>query len=431
MSGAPIRVVIVGGGQAGGSLAQALVNGTTPCQVTLICRESHPPYQRPPLSKGVLLGTSQMDACLVWPEGDAAWDQVDLRTGTSVASIDREAKRVHQDDGQTVDYDYLVLATGSHLRRITVPGSDLGNVFNLRTIDQALDIGEAFATGKRLIIVGGGFVGLEIAASGRMRDLETTVVEASDRLLARIVPPRIAGLLAKHHEAEGVTLRMGAMVERFVANKRGAVKAAVLSTGETVPCDVAVVGVGVAAASELAIAAGLEVDVGVRVDASLRTSDPAIFACGDAATFWHPLYERHVRVESWKNAVDHAEVIARAIQGEDAICDTVPFFWSDQYDLSLQVVGLPSLGSSVVERTMKDGAVMLFHLDPVGRLLGATAIGPLGSIGRDIRLTRELIARRAHPRRAELQDPDVRMRDLAMNVPVVPDGDTRWSEQAV
>ncbi len=421
MAGTPLKVVIVGGGQAGGRLAQALVAehaagqlaGRQRHQVTLICAEPHSPYQRPPLSKGILLESATFDDCLIWPPGDPVWDEVDLRVGVSVTAIDRAAKRVHQDDGTALDYDVLVLATGSHLRRLTVPGSDLGNVHSLRTFDQAQEIAQGFAKGKRLMIVGGGFVGLEIAASGRMRDLDTTVVEASDRLLARIVPPRIAGMLAKRHEAAGVTLRMGVMVERFVANGRGAVKAAVLSTGETVPCDVAVVGVGVAAGTELAVAAGLDVDVGIRVDGSLRTSDPAIFACGDVAAFWHPLYERHVRVEAWQNAEDHAAVVAQVILGHDAVADAVPFFWSDQYDLSLQVVGLPSFGSSVVERRQDDGAVLLFHLDALGRLVGGTGLGEAGSIGRDISVTRTLIAARVFPHRADLENPQVRLRRLA------------------
>jgi 3-phenylpropionate/trans-cinnamate dioxygenase ferredoxin reductase subunit len=421
------KVVIVGGGQAGcqavttlrgegqagGRLAQALVRGDGQrFAVTLVCQERHPPYERPPLSKGVLLGTSAFESCLIWPQGDEAWRAVDLRLGVSADAIDRKAKTVHLDDGTTLDYDYLVLATGSRVRRLKVPGSNLGNVHSLRSVDQALAIAEGFAKGKRLIVVGGGFIGLEIAASARLRDLDTTVVEASDRLLARVVPARIASLLAKRHESEGVTLRMGAMVERFIANSRGAVKSVQLSTGEILACDIAVVGVGVSANVELAVEAGLEVDVGIRADASLRTSDPAIFACGDVAMFWHPLYERNVRVEAWQNAEDHAKVVAGVLAGKDAVSDTVPFFWSDQYDLSLQIVGLPHLGSSVVARAQKDGAVILFHLEPNGRIVGATGLGTAGSIGRDIRLTHVLIAHRAHPDRAVLMNPDARLKAL-------------------
>jgi 3-phenylpropionate/trans-cinnamate dioxygenase ferredoxin reductase subunit len=405
------RVVIVGGGQAGGRLAHLLARADR-LAVTLVCQEPHPPYERPPLSKGVLLGTRGFDSCLIWPPGDAAWDKVELRVGVSAESIDRKARRVRLDDGATLGYDHLVLATGSRLRQLTAPGSRLANVHSLRSYDQALAIARDFASGKRLVVVGGGFIGLEIAASARLRDLETTVVEASDRLLARVVPARIASQLARRHEEEGVTLRMGAMVERFISNGRGAVKAVELSTGETLPCDLAVVGVGVAANVELAAGAGLEVDVGIRVDRQLRTSDPAIFAIGDVATFWHPLYERHVRVEAWQNAEDHAGVVAALLAGQEAVADAVPYFWSDQYDLSLQIVGLPHLGSSVVARTREDGAAILFHLEPDGRIVGATGLGTAGSIGRDIRLTQVLIAQRAYPDRAVLMDPEARLKAL-------------------
>jgi len=414
------KVVIVGGGQAGGRLAQLLARDKT-AAVTLVSEEPHAPYERPPLSKGVLLGTRGFESCLIWGPDDPAWKAVDLRAGVEVEAIDRAARRVKLADGGELAYDHLVLATGSRLRTLTAPGSGLANVHQLRSYDQALALAENFASGKRLVVVGGGFIGLEIAASARHRGLKTTVVEASDRLLARVVPERIARLLAQRHEAEGVTLRMAAMVERFISNGRGAVKAVELSTGETLPCDVAVVGVGVAANTELAAAVGLEVDVGIRVDSGLLTSDPAISAIGDVATFYHPLYDRHVRVEAWQNAEDHARVVATRLRDGSAVADSVPYFWSDQYDLSLQIVGLPHLGSSVVERCRSDGAAIHFHLDPAGRIVGATGLGTAGSIGRDIRLTQVLIAQRAHPARALLQDPDGRLKALLKgDLPVPP-----------
>ena len=345
-------------------------------------------------------------------EGDPAWQNVDLRLGVSAEAIDRKKKTLRLSTGDGLAYDTLVIATGSGLRRLSVAGSGLRGIHSLRSIEDALAIQRSFARSKRVVIVGGGFIGLEIAVSARLCGLETTVVEASDRLLARVVPAAIARRLAERHAAEGVTLRMGTMVERFVSNGRGAVRSAVLSSGEIIPCDLAVVGVGVFAEEEIAVDAKLDVEVGIRVDASLRTADPAIFAAGDVARFWHPLYDRHVRVEAWQNAEDHARIIAEIIRGEDRVCDTVPWFWSDQYDLSLQIAGLPRLGSSVVTRSLADGAVILFHLGPSGRIVGATGLGRAGSIGRDIRIAQSLIAGRAHPDPAELRDPRIRLRAL-------------------
>ena len=406
------RVVIIGGGQAGGRLAQALVGADDRFAVTVVCREPHPPYERPPLSKGVLLGTARLDDCLLWPRNDAAWAAVDLRVGVSAEAIDRRSRTVRLETGETLAYDHLVLATGSSVRRISVPGSDLGNIHCLRSIDQAEAIAKVFAKGKRLVVVGGGFIGLEIAASAGQRGLDTTVIEASDRLLARVVPPPVASLLAERHRAEGVTVRMATMVERFAGNSRGMVKSVELSTGETLPCDIAVVGVGVSPNVELAEEAGLEVNVGICAGPDLRTSDPAIFACGDIAMFRHPLFERHVRVEAYQNAEDHARVIAAVLQGKEAVCDTVPFFWSDQYDLTLQIVGLPHLGSSVATRRCEDGGVILFHLTANGRIVGGTGLGRAGSIGRDIGIAQALIASRAEPDRAVLMDPSARLKPL-------------------
>jgi 3-phenylpropionate/trans-cinnamate dioxygenase ferredoxin reductase subunit len=172
------------------------------------------------------------------------------------------------------------------------------------------------------------------------------------------------------------------------------------------------VGIGAKAETEIAAAAGLDVAGGVRTDASLRTSDPAIFACGDIATFWHPLFDQHIRVEAWQNAEDHARVAASVIRGVPAICDTVPWFWSDQYDLSLQIAGLPYLGSSSVTRQLSDGAMILFHLGPTGRIFGATGLGRADAIGRDIRVAKALIAACIHPDTAALRDPGTRLKSL-------------------
>lgn len=391
------KIVIVGGGHAGGRVAQALVRDDDSLDVTIIGREPHPPYERPPLSKGILLGTATLDDCLIWRPGDPAWERVRTRLGISAKAIDRARSCVVLTGGETIAYDTLVLAMGSRLRRFSVRGSEIDGVHELRTVDDAVSMAEHFRRGKRLLVVGGGFVGLEIAAASVTAGLETTIIEASDRLLARIVPRPIGDALAHRHQSEGATLRFGCMVEEFIANDRGALRAAKLSSGETVRCDIAVVGVGVSADVALARAAGLDVDVGIVTDERLMTSDPKIFACGDVASCWHPVFERRVRVEAWQNAEEQSRIVAAAIRGDDARHRAVPFFWSDQYDLSLQIIGIPHFGSSVAMRDLDEGARILFHLDALGRLVAATALGPAGKIGRTIRRARGLIARQATP----------------------------------
>jgi 3-phenylpropionate/trans-cinnamate dioxygenase ferredoxin reductase component len=405
-------VLVVGGGEAGGRLTQVLGAYPRDFQVTTVCQEPHPPYERPPLTKGVLTGKTTRQQCLIWREGDEAWRNVELRLAVSADFINRDAKSVHLSDGAKLDYDSLVLATGSSVRRFSVEGAALNRVHYLRNIDDSLAIAERFARGEHLVLVGGGFIGLEIAASARAQRIATTLIEASDRLLARVVPSIVAEQLAKRHRAEGVGMRMGAMVERFVSGPRGALCAVEFSTGELLPCDLAVIGVGVKANSALAASVGPTVDVGVCVDASLRTSDPSILACGDVATFWHPLFNQHVRVEAWQNAEDHARVIAKVIMGKQATCDAVPWFWPDQYDLSLQIADLPSLGSSMAARIMHDGAVILFYLTPSGKIVGATGLGRAESIGRDVRLAQILIADRAYPDPTLLRDPAAGLKSI-------------------
>ena len=406
------QIVVIGGGQAGGRLTQLLAADRAELRVTLVCQEAHPPYERPPLTKGILTGKTTLEQCLIWPKEDDAWRDVELRLGVSASAIDRDKKAVRLSDGRKLEYDVLVLATGSSVRRSSVEGAELNGVQYLRNIKESLAIARRFARSKHLVVVGGGFIGLEIAASARAQGIDTTLIEASDRLLARLVPSTVADQLARRHQAEGVRARMGVMVERFVSGPHDELSAVQLSTGEVLPCDLAVVGVGVKANSELAASADLNVDVGIRVDESLRTDDPSIFACGDAATFWHPLFDRYVRVEAWQNAEDHARVVARVILGEKAVCDSVPWFWSDQYDLSLQIAGLPSLGSSMAARTMDDGAVILFHLTPSGKIVGATGLGRAESIGRDVRLAQILIASQAHPDPALLRDARVGLKSI-------------------
>jgi 3-phenylpropionate/trans-cinnamate dioxygenase ferredoxin reductase subunit len=406
----PERIVIVGGGQAGGRVAQILAGSPANLDIALIGLEPHPPYNRPPLSKGVLLGKSELKDCVIWPQGDATAGRVRFYPGRRAESLDIHARHVITDDGARLDYDKLVLATGSRVRRLSVPGAECEGVFTLRTFDDAVAIARRFHRSKRLLVVGGGFVGLEIAAAARSRGLETVVVEATNRLLSRIVPQEIGAALARYHEAAGVSFRVGSMVEKLVANRSGKLKSAVLSNGETVPCDLAVIGVGVTANTQLAKEAGLDVQVGIRTDSALRASADGVYACGDAVSFWHPLFERYVRVEAWQNAEDHARVVASQLLGQDMVCDTVPFFWSDQYEWSMQIAGIPYFGSQLVTNTVEE-AKILYHLDARGRLVAATGLGHDRLIGRKIAEARRLIKRRARPNPQMLKTGRIQLED--------------------
>jgi 3-phenylpropionate/trans-cinnamate dioxygenase ferredoxin reductase subunit len=332
--------------------------------------------------------------CAIWRPDDMTASRIRFCSGCKATSLDVGSQQVAMDNGIVVEYDKLVLATGSRVRHLSVPGAESDGVYTLRTVDDAMQIAKRFRKGMRLLVVGGGFVGLEIAAAARSRGLETVVVEATNRLLSRIVPQEIGAALAHSHEKAGVSFRVGAMVESLVANRSGKLKAALLSDGETVACDLAVIGVGVTANTDLAKTAGLHVQVGIRADSSLRTSAPNVYACGDAASFWHPLFERYVRVEAWHNAEDHARVVAGQLLGHGSICDTVPFFWSDQYDQSLQIVGIPYFGSQLVSHAI-GGAKILYHLDARGSIVAATGLGHDSIIGRKIAEARRLIGRRA------------------------------------
>jgi 3-phenylpropionate/trans-cinnamate dioxygenase ferredoxin reductase subunit len=385
------RVLIIGGGQAGGRLAQFLSQDSESLDVTIFCREQHAPYERPPLSKAVILGASAIANCLIWRPGSRAWDAIQTETGVSVTAINRHSKTVTIDNGADVAYDKLVIATGSSIRQFGTPGSDLNGVFSLRTYDDAIAIAGRLQKARRLLVVGGGFIGLEVAAAARTIGVETHVIEASDRILSRIVPKPIAERLLDRHRSAGVTFDFQSMVQRFISNGRKGLKAALLSTGERIECDMALVGVGVSPNVELASAAGLEIDVGVCTNDSLITSDPDILACGDVAAFWHPLFDRRVRVEAWQNAEDHAGIAAAVLRGLPAPKPAVPFFWSDQYELSMQLMGLPHLGVLISERRISNTSLILLHLDAQSRVLGATGFGTAEEIGREMRRIRSLI----------------------------------------
>ncbi len=399
-------MIIVGAGECGTRAALALREAGYGGAVTLIGAEPHAPYERPPLSKDAI--TAETPAPKVIGGSDRLADaDIDLRLKAKVDALDRTARTITLADGKRLSYERMLLATGARPRRLPLPGADGPNVAMLRTLDDAARIRAALAPGKHVAVVGGGFIGLELAASARKLGAEVAVIEALPRLLTRGVPAEIAAVLQERHISCGVSFHFGARIAEITD------AGVILADGSSVPADLVVIGIGAVPNTELAVAAGLATDNGIAVDATLATSDPDVFAAGDCCSAPYPLYEgRRVRLESWRNAQEQGTLAARNMLGAAEPVSAVPWFWSDQYDLTLQIAGLAEGASTDVRRELKESAFVLFHLSPHGRLLAASGIGLGNSVAKDIRLAEMLIARRAAPDPVALADPALNLKKL-------------------
>lgn len=402
-------IVIVGAGECGARAAFALRELGYAGPLTLIGAERHLPYERPPLSKdGMTGGTGSIRTIADAERFEAAG--IALKLASEVVSIDRAARSVELGDGSHVPYEKLLLATGARPRRLPVCEGSRHCLY-LRTHDDAGAIAGRLRPGARIIIVGGGFIGLELAAAARGRGCIVTVIEALPRLLARAVPQDIAAVIADAHRANGVDIRCGTVIAS-IADADAGVEIRLVD-GSALGADLCIIGIGAVPNTELAEAAGLTVENGIRVDETLRTSDLSILAAGDCCSFPLPIYGgRRVRLEAWRNAQEQGNLVARSMLGANAPHDAVPWFWSDQYHLTLQIAGLPDEGARTVRRDLDDGAFLLFHLADDGRLVAASGIGPGNSIARDIRLAEMLIARRATPAVDKLAAADIKLKSL-------------------
>jgi 3-phenylpropionate/trans-cinnamate dioxygenase ferredoxin reductase subunit len=356
------HVVIVGAGHAGGTLAAILRQHAFAGPITLIGEEPIAPYQRPPLSKAWLKGEADADALMLKPESFYAEHDIDLRLNTTVTSIDRAAKQVTLKDGQRIAYDHLVLATGCRARRLTIPGADLAGVLELRSAADAEKLKAILGPGRRLAVVGGGYIGLEAAASGRALGAEVVVLEREPRLLARVACEALSSFFQTYHEGRGVVFELGADITAFEGSD-GHISGVRLADGRIVACDAALVGVGALPNDELARAAGLDCANGVVVDLHARTSDPGIFAIGDVTYRPMPHYDRAHRLESVANALEQAKQAAAAISGRPAPSPEVTWNWSDQYDLKLQIAGVAFDADEILVRgDPAAGKFAVFHL---------------------------------------------------------------------
>jgi 3-phenylpropionate/trans-cinnamate dioxygenase ferredoxin reductase subunit len=331
------QFVIVGAGLAGAKAAETLRAEGFDGRIVLIGEEAVRPYERPPLSKAHLLGTADLDTAFVHDSDWYAAHDVQLRAGTAVEAIDRPNGAVVLADGDRVAYDRLLLATGSSPRRLDVPGADLGGVLYLRTMADSENLAKRLVDGARVVVIGGGWIGLEVAAAARTHGASVTVVEMTALPLQRVLGAEVARVFLALHEAHGVTFKCGIGVRELLGD--GDVRSVVLTDGTEVPADVVIAGIGIWPNVELAAAAGLDVANGVVTDAALRTSDPSIFAAGDVALSQNPLLGHAIRVEHWANALNGGPAAARSMLGQAVSYDRVPYFFSDQYDLGLEYSG--------------------------------------------------------------------------------------------
>lgn len=399
------KVVIIGAGHAGGSLAALLRQYGHEGEIVLAGAETAPPYQRPPLSKAWLKGEADLEALLLRPAAFYAEHAIDFRAGSTAVAIDRDEKRVRFADGSTEAYDALVLATGSTARRLTIPGADHPDLMELRTLGDAERLRAAVGPGRRLAVVGGGYIGLEAAASARALGAEVIVIERMGRVLARVASATLSAFFTDYHRARGVEILTGAEVLAFEA---GGVR---LADGRMITADAVLVGVGGVAADQLAREAGLICENGVVVDESARTSDPAIFAIGDVSHRPIPIHGGVMhRLESVPNALEQAKQVAAALTDRAPPPPEVPWFWSDQYDLKLQIAGLPlAADREVVRGDPADGHFAVFHLAG-DQIVSVEAV----NAPPEFMAGRQLIAKALPIDAAKLADPTVSMKAVAL-----------------
>jgi 3-phenylpropionate/trans-cinnamate dioxygenase ferredoxin reductase subunit len=394
-------MVIVGAGECGTRAAFALRENGWDGRITLVGAEPGAPYERPPLSK-------------TWTHKPIC-DDADLRTsgitflvGTEVVDVDATAHEITLGDGSTSGYHRLLLATGARARSLPLSGAP---VHLVRTHADATALRTQLSAHSRVGVIGGGFIGLELAAAASALGATVTVLELAPRLMGRAVPARIAAEIAARHAAAGIDVRCGTAVTDLVETPGGILVG--LADATSIEVDVVVAGVGAVPETTLAEKAGLDTDDGILVDGRLRTSAPDVYAAGDCCRFPHPLYPgRELRSESWRAAQDHGNHAARSMLGATDDYARVPWFWSDQHDLSLQVTGLTTAATREVLRTRADGVEIWFGLADDGRLVAAAAVGPGNAVAKDVRLAEMLIAARATPNPAALNDPSITLKSI-------------------
>ena len=382
-------IVIVGAGQAGGETASELRKQGFTGRIVLVGDETHVPYRRPPLSKAYLSGTATEESLYILPPAGLEKARIEFIGGVRAERIDRAAKQLHLSDGRVLDYDKLVLATGGRARVLSLPGADRANVFPLRSIADVQAMRTHCLDGKSAVIIGGGFIGLEVAAVAIKLGMKVTVLEGLPRVLARVTVPEVSTFFERIHREAGVDLRTGVQITAFEGEPL--VTHVLLGDGSRIAADFILAGIGQVPNVELAQQAGLAVDNGVVVDEYSRTADPDIYAAGDCANHPNEFYGCRLRLESVQNAMEQGRVVAAGLLGKPQVYNVVPWFWSDQYDLKLQMVGLSAgFDRMVLRGDLNARAFAAFYLKD-GRLIAADTVGR----PQDFIFAKKLVALRA------------------------------------
>jgi 3-phenylpropionate/trans-cinnamate dioxygenase ferredoxin reductase component len=398
-------MVIIGAGMAGARGVINLRANGYEGPITLIGEERLLPYDRPPLSKAAITDVAAPEPVWLMDDGIVASLKAEVKLGTAALRVDRGSKQVALSNGSAISYEKLLIATGAKPRRLTVTGGE--HALLLRNFEDAQYLRTCFSAGKNIAIIGGGFIGLELAASARMRGCNVTLVEAQPRILMRGVPEAIAKIVHDRHVSAGVKILTGVGI---AALSRDAVH---LADGTAFATDTIIAGIGAAPETRLANEAGLAVDNGIACNEYLQTSDPDIFASGDCCSFPHAVYGgRRLRFEAWRSAQEQAATAVENMLGGSKAHTAIPWFWSDQHDLSLQIAGMPDMGPVTATRQLSDGALLLFHLTADGRLMGASGIGPGNSIARDVKLAEMMMAKGISPSASALSDTTIAMKTL-------------------
>ncbi|MDA8868950.1 FAD-dependent oxidoreductase [Pseudomonadales bacterium] len=396
-------IVIIGAGHAAGQAAASLRQAKFEGPITIIGDEAHVPYQRPPLSKQYLAGTQLADKVYLRAEKFYADKDIQLMLDTRATQIDPSTKTINLDNGETIAYEKLLISTGSRPRKLSIEGSDLSGIHYLRTMDDVDGIRADVKPGANLVIVGGGYIGLEVAAVGIELGMNVHVLEMEERILQRVTTPEMSAYYHKLHTDRGVHIHTQTGVTGFSGN--GSVEK-VLCGDESFDADIVIVGIGIIPNIEIAEEAGIHCDNGIVVDDHCRTSDPDIYAAGDCTNHPNPLMNKRLRLESVPNAMDQARVSTANMLGDDKVYAAIPWFWSDQYDLKLQMVGFSADGDSQVLRgDMDTHQFAIFYLKD-GKVVAADAVNS----PKEFMLCKQLVGKPADP--AKLADPETDLKSL-------------------